>query len=42
MILRKGTLALSYTHTDLNMNEGVALAQGEIWLGWVGKLGQVS
>ena len=33
MILRKGTLALSdihtYTHTYMNMNAGVALAQVE-------------
>jgi len=46
MILRKGTLALSdihtYTHTDLNMNAGVALAQVEFWPSWVSSWGQAN
>ena len=42
MILRKGTLALSDLHTDLNMNAGVALAQAEFWPSWVLSWGQAN
>ena len=46
MILRKGTLALSYrhtdTHTDLNVNAVVALAQAEFWPSWVSSWGQAN
>ena len=42
MILRKGTLALSYRHTDLNINAGVALAQAEFWPSWVSSWGQAN
>ena len=40
MILRKGTLALSYIHTHMNMNAVVALAQAEFWPSWVSNWGQ--
>ena len=42
MILRKGTLALSYRHTDISMNAVVALAQAEFWPSWVSSWGQAN
>ena len=42
MILRKGSLALCYTHTDMNMNAVVALAQAEFWPSWVSSWGQAN
>ena len=46
MILRKGMLALSDTHTDtqthMNMNAGVALAQVEFWPSLVSSWGQAN
>ena len=32
----------TYTHTDLNMNAGVALAQVEFWPSWVSSWGQAN
>ena len=46
MILRKGMLALSDTHTHrqthMNMNAVVALAQAEFWPSWISSWGQAN
>ena len=43
-MIRKGSLALSYTqtHTHMNMNAVVALAQAEFWPSWVSSWGQAN
>ena len=42
MNVLEGTLALSYRHTHMDMNAGVALAQAEFWPCWVSSWGQAN